>query len=305
VDGRTLAVDWAVDKTTWDKKNGGAEEEAKEADEPKSTKAKKPKKAAKEEKDDELDDPNLTQEDRDLINFFKNSGENLEEEEDDEEEDEDEENEEDEGSEGDDQEDGEDDEDDDFESLLSDASEEEQPKKRVTDNSTTLFVRNLPYTATDETLKAHFESFGAVRYARVVKDRATDRPAGTGFVCFFNEDDFRACLKGAPRHQPIATLSKHSVLQDETADPEGKYTLDSRILQISAAVSKDEATRLADESLGKRDKDKRRLYLLAEGALPKNSPLYNKLTAAEIKMRETSAKQRRTMIQSNPALHLS
>ena len=57
-------------------------------------------------------------------------------------------------------------------------------KSLTTDNSTTVFVKNLPFSTADADLKAHFEHFGPVRYARVVKDRATDRPAGTGFVCF-------------------------------------------------------------------------------------------------------------------------
>jgi nucleolar protein 4 len=302
VDGRTLAVDWAVDKQTWEQQKGGEDEDE---DKAKSPKAKKSKKAK--EEDEEDDDPNMTQEDRDLMNFFKNYGENLEEEEEDD--DEDEEKEEGEDKEGSGAEDEDEDEemDEDGESEVSDASDDEgNPKKQMTDNSTTLFIRNLPYTTTDETLKAHFTKFGPLRYARVVMDRATDRPAGTGFVCFFNLADSQACLKGAPRHHPAPTLAKHSVLQDETADPEGRYTLDGRILQVSQAVSKDEATRLAESASGKRkEKDKRRLFLLSEGAIPKNSPLYNKLTPTEIKMREASAKQRKKLIESNPSLHLS
>ncbi|KAK4153741.1 hypothetical protein C8A00DRAFT_15064 [Chaetomidium leptoderma] len=302
VDGRTLAVDYAVDKQTWDQQNGTEEPEAAE-DEAKSSKVKKSKKPAKEEKEEEEDDPNMTQEDRDLVNFFKNYGDNLEEEDEDE-------NEEDEEGSEDENEDGNEDEavDEDGELDGSDASDddEERPQKRITDNATTLFIRNLPYSSTDEVLKTHFSTFGPVRYARVVMDRATDRPAGTGFVCFFNHDDFMTCLKAAPRHQPIPALAKHSVLQDDAADPTGKYTLDGRILQVAQAVTKDEATRLADEGQGKRkEKDKRRLFLLSEGAMLTNSPLYNQLTAAEIKMRETSAKQRKKLIESNPSLHLS
>ncbi|KAG7290300.1 hypothetical protein NEMBOFW57_000299 [Staphylotrichum longicolle] len=278
VDGRTLAVDWAVDKQTWDQQQGAEEQEGGAEDKAKSPKAKKGKKPAKDEEDEE-DDPNMTQEDRDLDE---------------------------EGSEGED----EDDEDSDGgaeleESGAEEEDEEQKPAKRTTDNSTVVFIRNLPYTTTDETLKAHFSTFGAVRYARVVMDRATDRPAGTGFVCFYNLDDCKACIKGAPRHQPAPTLAKHSVLQDETADPEGKYTLEGRILQVAQAVSKDEATRLAEDTTKRKEKDKRRLFLLSEGNISSNSPLYHKLTPAEIKMRETSAKQRKKMIESNPSLHLS
>jgi nucleolar protein 4 len=304
VDGRTLAVDWAVDKQTWEKQNGDAEEAE---DKAKSPKVKKSKKAKKEAEEEEEDDPNMTQEDRDLVNFFKNYGDNLEDEEE-EDENEDKGSDEEEGNEGEEDEDLDDEigEDDEFEDIDEEDEEDEKPKKPLTNNDTTLFIRNLPYSATDDTLKAHFATFGPVRYARVVMDRATDRPAGTGFVCFFNEDDFKTCLKGAPRHQPIATLAKHSVLQDETADPEGKYTLDGRILQVAHAVSKDEATRLADEGAGKRkEKDKRRLFLLSEGSISASSPLFNQFTPAEIKMREASAKQRKKMIESNPALHVS
>ena len=314
VDGRTLAVDWAVDKQTWDQQNKDDEdEEVAPAKAEKKPKSKKSEKTSEKDEDDDME--GLTQEDKDLVNFFKSQGENLESESeseseseasDDEKEDEDE----DEGG-------GEDDSDDggadlgsdDFSELEEDDEEEEEkPAPQVTNNDTTVFVRNLPYTVTDESLKAHFARFGAVRYARIVKDRATDRPAGTGFVCFFNEEEFKACLKGAPRHAPTPKTSKQSILQDETADLSGNYTLEGRILQVTPAVNKEEAARLANEALGGRnakEKDKRRLFLLSEGTILSSSPMYQKLSATEIKMREASAKQRKKMIQTNPSLHLS
>ena len=59
------------------------------------------------------------------------------------------------------------------------------PAPKVRDMSSTLFIRNLPFTATDESLRERFTEFGAIRYARIVLDHATERPRGTGFVCFF------------------------------------------------------------------------------------------------------------------------
>ncbi|KAK3313403.1 hypothetical protein B0H66DRAFT_565998 [Apodospora peruviana] len=300
VDGRTLAVDWAVDKQTWDSQNHDDESDKEEKKMSKDKKEKKTKEVKGNKKDDEEEDEEMDQADRDLLNFFKNQGENLEDETDDE------------NGRDKDQEDLDEEEDDVFEDDDDDSEggadlsekAEEKPKK-MTDNSTTLFIRNLPYTATDETLKAKFTHFGPVRYARVVMDRALARPAGTGFVCFFNEEDFRTCLKGAPRNRPDPTLKKHSVLQDETVDPDGNYTLDGRVLQVTQAVSKDEATRLETEGLSKKDKDKRRLYLLNEGTIPASSPLFAKLSATEVRMRETSARQRKKLIQTNPSLHLS
>ncbi|KAK3375423.1 hypothetical protein B0H63DRAFT_278900 [Podospora didyma] len=305
VDGRTVAVDWAVDKETWDKQKD--DDEPEEAPKKAAKKSDKAKKAEEPKDDDEDEDENMTQEDRDLANFMKNHYENLEDEDSDKDEDKDKDKDE----------DAEDDKDNDFEDVdtemedaddTSKVADEKPARATITDNSTTLFVRNLPYSATDKTLKAHFAQFGPVRYARTVMDRATDRPAGTGFICFYNAADSVACLKSAPRHQPAAAVGKHSVLQDETVDMEGKYTLDGRILQLSQAVAKDEASRLAANGPGgknQQDKDKRRLFLLAEGAISAGSPLFNKLAASEIKMREESAKQRKKMIQTNPALHLS
>ncbi|KAL8873485.1 MAG: hypothetical protein Q9174_001059 [Haloplaca sp. 1 TL-2023] len=188
------------------------------------------------------------------------------------------------------------------------------------DESSTLFIRNVPFTATDESLYQHFTSFGPVRYARVVVDPSTQRPRGTAFVCFWNEADSIDCLRTAPRAQSLpqtkdkglATSSKQtnkkSLLEDVNADASGRFTIDGRALQISRAVDKGEATRLtaAGHSFRDlRDRDKRRLYLLSEGTIPSNTPLYDQLAPAEIALREQSAKQRQNLIKNNPALHMS
>ncbi|KAK1058285.1 RNA recognition motif-containing protein [Friedmanniomyces endolithicus] len=184
------------------------------------------------------------------------------------------------------------------------------------DRSSTLFVRNLPFTCADEDLEDHFRQFGTVRYARVVLDHETNRPKGTGFVCFYDTADADACLRNAPRRSLSTekTLDgKHvpppkSILQNENTDPSGQYSLDGRVLQISPAVDKSEASRLTKEGAtyrSKRDKDKRRLYLLSEGTIASNSKLWEQLPPSERTMREASVKQRKTLIESNPSLNLS
>ena len=185
------------------------------------------------------------------------------------------------------------------------------------DNSSTLFVRNLPFTSTDEVLHAHFSQFGPVRYARAVVDHVTERPKGTAFVCFYNKEDADGCLRQAPitnhfgqfnKGEAAAHSTQYSVLEDTNADPSGRYTMDGRVLQLSRAVSKGEAFKLTEEGSSlrdKRDRDKRRLYLLSEGTVPSNSPLYAKLAPSEIKMREASVKQRQSLVKSNATLHIS
>lgn len=295
IDGRTLAVDYAVNKDSWEAQQKQPKPE-KKAD----------KKAKVEDDDDETSDDATSEEDDDdeeedsskpaskdkeldddLKNFFKNHMQNMEDESENDDDDDDEDN-------------GEDEE---------EPEEEEKapPKKQMTDNSSTLFIRNLPFTATDEQVKGFFGHFGKVRYARVVMDKATDKPAGTGFVCFFNEADAKACIKEAPRPQaPAAPKAKHSILQDDNLDPEGRYTLDGRLLQVAQAVNKETAANLADSaSVKRREKDKRRLFLLSEGQITPRSPLFKLLGQTELQMRQASAAQRKKLVEKNPSLHLS
>jgi nucleolar protein 4 len=97
-------------------------------------------------------------------------------------------------------------------------------------------------------------------------------------------------------------------LQDEASDPSGKYTMEGRVLIVTKAVKKDEADKLRDEGVEKRnarDRDKRRLYLLNEGRISSKSPLFAKLSVSDIAMRDASAKQRKKFVETNPSLHLS
>ena len=53
-----------------------------------------------------------------------------------------------------------------------------------------LFIGNLPFTTTNESLGEFFAQFGEVASAAVVMDRATGRSKGFGFVEF--DDDAAA-----------------------------------------------------------------------------------------------------------------
>lgn len=279
VDGRTLAVDWAVDKAVWEDLQRATDgfEEIKDA----------PKEGDSGESGSDVD--------AEMIDYDVNGSEDGINE-DDEDEDEDEDGVEVGEGEEDEEEDG-----------VEDRDDER--------NASTIFIRNLPFSATDETLHDHFSQFGAVRYARVVVDPGTDRPRGTAFVCFWNKEDAHACIREAPKDviqgppkEKSAIAIKKSVLENEQNDPSGKYTMDGRVLQISQAVTRKEAGRLEEEGSSRRearDTDKRRLYLLSEGTIATNSPLYSKLSPSEIKMREASLKQRQKLIKTNPMLHIS
>src|SRR5690606_9231044 len=159
INGRVIAVDWAVEKNVWEEK-------------------------VKEEEPEHDYDAEVPEND------------------DDDSEDEDEEDEEDE--EGSEKEAEEDDEDD--------------TSYQTNDPSTTIFIRNLPFTCTDTDLHAHFtEHFGPVKYARTVMDYETDRPRGTAFVAFYDPEVCRGCVQNAPPPPPPG--SRPTILQNESADP--------------------------------------------------------------------------------------
>ena len=48
--------------------------------------------------------------------------------------------------------------------------------------SKNLYIGNLPFSATDESLRAVFEQFGKVSSVKVISDRMTGRSRGFGFI---------------------------------------------------------------------------------------------------------------------------
>lgn len=278
VDGRTLAVDWAVDKDTWEEqKNAAAEEE----------KATEDDAVVGDEKieDGEPEDPA----DGDGEEHDESFGEDV-------------------------------DADEEFDLDSEEEEDSDDEGVKTNSNDTTVFVRNVPFTTTDETLSAHFSTFGPIRYARVVFDPETERSRGTGFVCFFNVEDAKSCVKEAPKHAVAAAIDeakdkkrkvdtlKHSILQNEASDPSGKYTLEGRVLNVARALSREGAEKRANEASEQRDirdRDKRRLYLLSEGSVGRGSKLADALGKAEMDIRESSQRQRQRLIKSNPNLGLS
>lgn len=57
---------------------------------------------------------------------------------------------------------------------------------------TKLYVGNLPFSATDDSVRALFASHGTVEKVSLISDRDTGRPRGFGFVEMSNADASRA-----------------------------------------------------------------------------------------------------------------
>ena len=58
-----------------------------------------------------------------------------------------------------------------------------------------LYVGNLSYGVTDQTLEELFSQYGAVRSAQVIMDRDTGRSKGFGFVEMEDENGAREAIK--------------------------------------------------------------------------------------------------------------
>ncbi|KAI8878444.1 hypothetical protein K501DRAFT_228400 [Backusella circina FSU 941] len=57
-----------------------------------------------------------------------------------------------------------------------------------------VFIGNLPYTATADDLKKHFESAGTIKSVRFLTDKATGKPKGFAFMEFENSQDMNKAL---------------------------------------------------------------------------------------------------------------
>lgn len=161
--GRTIICDWAIGKNTYQKNI----EDVEVKEEPIEI---------KEEPDDDDEVIEVKQE--------KTEDENES----------DSEKEENESKDSEDEDDDEDDDDDDDEEEEEDESETEtinEPEKkrpRVISNDInegkTVFIKNVPFTATNEDIKECMQQFGPLYYAVVCIDRVTEHSKGTAFVKF-------------------------------------------------------------------------------------------------------------------------
>ena len=78
--------------------------------------------------------------------------------------------------------------------LVKGLDEEGKPKlSSLNDYTTTLFVGNMPFTISEEEVRAHFSPFGKILNIRLIRDSKTYLGKGIGYVQFEN----KLCMKKA------------------------------------------------------------------------------------------------------------
>ncbi|KAG8221477.1 hypothetical protein J3R82DRAFT_1690 [Butyriboletus roseoflavus] len=193
----------------------------------------------------------------------------------------------------------------------------QKPQLPHTNTGSTLFIRNIPFTATEDEIRTLFRAFGPLRYVRLAVDPESDRPRGTGFACFWNKEDADKAIKQSEtlraetmgtQTQPLKNpFSLPSLLTpDPSAGIAKNLVLHGRTLDVVRAVTREQATKLKEDGEKSREKaDKRNLYLLREGVILPNSPAAETIPQVELEKRTNSFNARRTMLRSNPSLYVS
>ncbi|EIN04750.1 hypothetical protein PUNSTDRAFT_146379 [Punctularia strigosozonata HHB-11173 SS5] len=195
----------------------------------------------------------------------------------------------------------------------------QKPQLPATDVGTTLFVRNVPYEATEEEMRTLFRAFGPLRYARITIDPETGRCRGTGFACFWNKEDADKAIEqsellkaetglgSTPAKEKKNPFKLPSMLTpDPSAGLARNLVLHGRTLDVVRAVTRDEAGKLKEAGERAREKaDKRNLYLLREGLILPNSPAAAGLAPAELEKRAAAHDARKRLLRTNPLLYVS
>src|ERR1051325_240641 len=75
-----------------------------------------------------------------------------------------------------------------------------------------LYVGNLPYTTVDSDLQSLFSQAGTVKSAQVIRDRASGRSKGFGFVEMSSSDEAQSAIPRSHGKESSAVLSPSTLL---------------------------------------------------------------------------------------------
>ena len=85
--------------------------------------------------------------------------------------------------------------------------------------SSKVFVGNLSWDSTEESLKEHFSQAGEVEEAVIIRDRMTNRSKGFGFVTFSSEEGAQKAIAELNESE----LDGRNIRVDEAKPPKQSF----------------------------------------------------------------------------------
>jgi nucleolar protein 4 len=177
----------------------------------------------------------------------------------------------------------------------------EEKKEVVNDPKRTLFIRNLGFNTTEDTLKEFFETnYGEVEYVKIVKNKLTNTSKGSGFVMFKQVRDLENCLEV---YNKFNNDSTHARRGEETINP---FEVDGRNLKLFQSLSKEEANGLEETKEKGKNEDKRKRHLLYYGLNNvKDFTTEEQISNEDMERRERLIRLKKTNFTKNPNYHVS
>ena len=86
---------------------------------------------------------------------------------------------------------------------------------------TTIYVGNLPFSATEDEVRQLFEKHGKVESVKLINDRETGRPRGFGFVEMASSGDAQRAIQELDGHDLKGRPIKVNEARDRASGPRG------------------------------------------------------------------------------------
>lgn len=156
-------------------------------------------------------------------------------------------------------------EDDSDEEVKQEDDEDVKPPKKLSNDlgeGCTVFIKNVPFDASETDFKHCVLQFGAIYYALLNKDPVSGHSKGTGFVKFRAKESADMCLQAGTEFK----------LLDQVMDP-------------VVAVTRHDIKKKFDESKNHNPADSRNLYLTKEGMITAGSKAAEEVSPGDMAKR--------------------
>ncbi|CAN8006410.1 unnamed protein product [Ixodes hexagonus] len=158
-----------------------------------------------------------------------------------------------------------------------DDDDEPRHKPQAGDTKNTLFIRNISFETTQESLDSLIKQFGPCKYCLLCTDPVTEHSKGSAFVRYIKDASVERCLQAAQSSVGLV--------------------LDGRRLSVAKALSREELD-AKRQSEKKQKKDRRNLYLAREGLVRPGTEAAHGVSLQDMAKRAKLQSRKRKLLQN-------